>query len=290
MSNGGMFDRFIGVDYSGADAPTRRLGGLAVYCADGYTPPYKVCPPRQDGPHWSRQRLAEWLVDQLRDQDLRTVVGIDHGFSFPVNYFDRYQLPKRDWDQFLVDFRCQWPTHRQWVREAGGGPEVVHLNNENVLNARKGCPQWLRLTEELTPNASSVFDFDAIQRNVAHSTHAGLPWLLHIRQSVRGLRPPVHFWPFDGWRIPEGVSVVAEVYPSLWSGRVESGKHGDDHDAYSVAAWLSHADRRGLLHHHFEPELSSAERRRAKTEGWILGVLGKIRLGIGQPVNAELLQ
>lgn len=282
-----MFDRFIGVDYSGADAPVQPLDSLAVYCADGYTPPYKALSPRQDEPRWSRQQLAEWLVDQFRDQEVRTVVGIDHGFSFPVEYFDLHQLPKRDWDQFLVDFRNHWPTHREWVRTAGGVGRG-RLTNAHVLNhPRHGDHTWKRLTEELTLSASSVFNFNARQRNVAHSTHAGLPWLLHVRQSVRGLRPPVHFWPFDGWRIPECVSVVTEVYPSLWSGRVESRMVGDEHDAYSVAAWLSHADRQGLLRLHFEPELSSAERRRANTEGWILGVLGYIRLGVGQGVAVQ---
>ena len=32
-----------------------------------------------------------------------TIFGIDHGFSFPIEYFDRYCLP-RDWPNFLVDF------------------------------------------------------------------------------------------------------------------------------------------------------------------------------------------
>jgi hypothetical protein len=49
---------------------------------------------------------------------------------------------------------------------------------------------------------------------VAKSTHAGIPWLRFIRQHL-GSR--VHFWPFDGWDVPAGRSVIAEVYPALWS-------------------------------------------------------------------------
>ena len=286
MCSEGMFDRFIGVDYSGADAPTKPLDRLVVYCANGHDPPYRVN-FRKDEPRWGRQQLAEWLVDQLKKPDVRTIVGIDHGFSFPIYYFDQHQVKKQDWDGFLVDFRDHWPTHKQWVRKAGG-VQTGKLTNDDVRNhPRHGDPTWKRLTDELTmPRASSVFNFNAGPRNVAHSTHAGLPWLLHVRKSLRGLRRPVYFWPFDWWRIPEGLSVVAEVYPSLWSGRVESGMVGDDHDAYSVAAWLSHTDREGLLRHYFEPELSLPERRRANTEGWILGVLGYIRLGVGQDVVA----
>ena len=46
-----------------------------------------------------------------------------------------------------------------------------------------------------------------VQGSVAKSTHAGLPWLRHLR---RECKRSVHFWPFDGG-IPEGSSVVAEI-------------------------------------------------------------------------------
>ncbi|WP_065754175.1 hypothetical protein [Bradyrhizobium paxllaeri] len=70
------------------------------------------------------------------------------------------------------------------------------------------------------------------------STHAGIPWLRFIRQR---LGPRVHFWPFDGWDIPAGQSAIAEVYPALWSRGFANneGRTGDQHDAFSIAAWLS---------------------------------------------------
>jgi hypothetical protein len=60
-----------------------------------------------------------------------------------------------------------------------------------------------------------VFHFD-VQGSVAKSTHAGIPCLLYLRRQL-GTR--LHFWPFDGWSIPAGKSVVVEVYPSLWKHR-----------------------------------------------------------------------
>jgi hypothetical protein len=88
--------------------------------------------------------------------------------------------------------------------------------------------------------AKSVFQFD-MQGSVAKSTHAGITWLRFIRQRF-GAR--VHFWPFDGWDIPAGHSVVTEVYPALWSrGFARKGRTSDQHDAYSIAAWLSRADQ-----------------------------------------------
>jgi hypothetical protein len=60
---------------------------------------------------------------------------------------------------------------------------------------------------------------------VAKSTHAGIPWLWHIRQEVRDR---VHFWPFDGWQIPEGKPAIVEVYPSIFSGRYDRGDRTAD--------------------------------------------------------------
>ena len=135
--------------------------------------------------------------------------------------------------------------------------------------ARMGNPRWRRLTEERAVSAKSVFHFD-VQGSVAKSTHAGIPWLRFIRQRL-GAR--VHFWPFDGWNIPAGRSAVAEVYPSLWSRNfAREERNGDQHDAYSAAAWMRRADLDGSLAAFLNPSLATPERAVAQVEGWILGV------------------
>ena len=88
-----------------------------------------------------------------------------------------------------------------------------------------------------------------------------------------GSRSRIHFWPFDGFEIPEGKSVIAEAYPALYKRRYpREGRSPDEHDAWSTAAWLQEADRRGILDRYFEPPLSLPERKQAELEGWILGV------------------
>jgi hypothetical protein len=129
---------------------------------------------------------------------------------------------------------------------------------------------WLRLTERWTATAKSVFLFD-VQGSVAKSTFAGLPWLLYLRNKCKR---PVHFWPFDRWGVPQGKSVVAEVYPSLWTRRFpRDDRAGDEHAAFAVAAWLQRADRDGSLDGFFRPNLTAEELGIAKIEGWILGVM-----------------
>ena len=196
------FDRYIGIDYSGAETPISSLKGLRIYMADRIGSPSEVPPPPSPRKYWTRREIAEWLVQRLSEEQA-TLVGIDHGFSFPLRYFDKYHLP-HDWPAFLDDFQRHWPTddphlYVDFIRDG-------HYGNGA---ARCGNTRWRRVTEVRT-GAKSVFHFD-VPGSVAKSTHAGLPWLRYIRLHV----PGVHFWPFDGWDVPAGRSAVAEVYPSL---------------------------------------------------------------------------
>lgn len=126
------------------------------------------------------------------------------------------------------------------------------------------------MAEKWTPTAKSVFGF-GVNGEVATSTHAGLPWLLYLRKNCKR---SIHFWPFDGWEIPEGKSVVAEVYPALWMRRFpKDDRDSDEQAAYAAAAWLQRADRDGSLGTFLKPSLTIEEQGIAKIEGWILGVV-----------------
>jgi hypothetical protein len=62
-------------------------------------------------------------------------------------------------------------------------------------------------------------------------------------------------------RTSDGRSVVAEVYPALWSHRLaRADRTEDQHDAYSIAGWLSRADRDGSLAAFLKPGLTPLER------------------------------
>lgn len=219
------FTRHIGIDYSGAKTPTSSLKGLRVYLADGDAAPFEVPPPPSPRKYWTRKGIAEWLVERL-GEDLPTLVGIDHGFSFPLCYFEVHRLLP-DWPVFLDDFQRHWPTDEDHTYV-----DFVRTGAAGTGSARMGNARWRRLTEERAGGAKSVFHFD-VQGQVAKSTHAGIPWLRFIRQRL-GAR--VRFWPFDGWDIPAGRSAIAEVYPALWSrGFAREDCTGDQHDAFCIA-------------------------------------------------------
>ncbi|MBE7422133.1 MAG: hypothetical protein HS110_06825 [Zoogloeaceae bacterium] len=256
-----QFIRYVGIDYSGAETPNASLKGLRVYLATNDAPAVEVPPPLSPRKYWTRRGIAEWLAERLAE-DMPTLVGIDHGFSFPLRYFEFHHLPP-EWNEFLDDFQRHWPTdadhtYVDFIRDGLRGDGA----------ARTGNPRWRRLCEERC-RAKSVFHFD-VTGSVAKSTHAGIPWLRFLRLRL-GAR--MHCWPFDGWEIPAGCSAVVEVYPSLWRHAYpQEDRTPDQHDAYAIATWLRQADCDGRLRAALSPQLSPTERAVARVEGWILGV------------------
>jgi len=260
-----IFERYIGIDYSGAQTPTSSLKGLRVYAANRFGPPLEVVPPPGPKKYWTRRGVAEWLAEGLaQTQSQATLVGIDHNFSFPLAYFKAHGLPL-DWQTFLEDFQRHWPTDKDNTYV-----DFVRDGLDGNGNARLGDSRWRRLAEIRTRTAKSAFHFD-VQGSVAKSSHSGLPWLLYLRERLAG---NIHFWPFDGWDIQAGRSVVTEVYPSLWSRSfAREERNADQHDAYSVAEWMRQTDRNGELARFFKPSLEPEEEKVARIEGWILGVM-----------------
>jgi hypothetical protein len=169
------FSRYIGIDYSGAETPEASLKGLRVYRAVGESAANEVPPPPSPRKYWTRRGIAHRLAARLAE-DAPTIVGIDHGFSFPLRYFEVHQLAP-DWPTFLEDFQRHWPTDAEhtyvdFVRDGAAGNGA----------ARTGNARWRRVTEQRSGSAKSVFHFD-VQGSVAKSTHAGIPWLLYLRGS-----------------------------------------------------------------------------------------------------------
>ena len=259
-----QFDLHVGVDYSGREDSTTRTPALQVYAAFDDEAPRRIDSPSSTPKarrNWCRKEVAQWLMEQA-SSNIRMIAGIDHGFSFPLTYFDRYGL--KNWDQFLDDFCKHWPLDEDHMFV-----DLIRDDPEREI-FRTGSNNELRLTERWTSSAKSVFHFD-VQGSVAKSTHTGLPWIRRMRREVER---PVHFWPFDGWDLPDEGAVLAEVYPAIFKNRYpREDRSPDQQDAYSVARWLAETDQRGGLDQYAHPALTSAESSQAELEGWIFGIL-----------------
>lgn len=173
------FDRYIGIDYSGAETSESRIKGLQVHmvAANGEPRPVRPALPAKN---WSRQEVARWLLAELQ-RGGPLLICIDHGFSFPLSYFERYRLDS--WPSFLDDFCRYWPTAEPhtYVDFVSNGSAWNH--RVKPPGERTGQPSEFRLCERWTSSAKSVFQFD-VQGSVAKSTHAGIPWLRFLRQEV----------------------------------------------------------------------------------------------------------
>ena len=261
------FTRYIGIDYTGGETCVTGRDGLRVYVAEGSGEPQEVLPPerflaRKRKKFWCRKGVAHWLKECLAE-DVPTIVGIDHAFSFPKPFFEKHDI-ELDWYTFIDSLSDEWQTDQDDV--------TVASKREGARDS--GGELWLRLTEQKCPKpAKSVFMF-GIPGQVAFGTRAGIPWLRFLH---RQFDDRLHFWPYDSWgHAPAGKSMIVEVYPALWSKEFPiDDRSQDQHDAYATAAWLSKADREGFLEHNLTPELTEEEKQTAKVEGWILGVDGK---------------
>lgn len=243
------FEKYIGIDYSGAGKPTHGHKGLQVYLGDAADDPIILKPPT--GTRWSRWSITTWLVEQIASSS-RVVAGIDHGFSLPQEQFYGATI----WPAFLQAFTDEWNSDERQIRKV------------QIEKRHKADRKALRLTENWTSSAKSVFNTNG--PGVSLSTFAGIPWLYRIRQK---LGDTVHFWPFDGWVIPDGRSAIVEVYPAIFKNRYPSeGRNGDEQDAYATARWLMESDQRGILDQYLHPPLTKDERKQAELEGWILGI------------------
>lgn len=268
-----QFKTYIGIDYSGAATPQTRSATIQAYLATEQHSAIRVAAPgatKARSRNWNRAELAAWLREVLAGAPLTSdqvaselvvgnqpvIVGIDHAFGFPASFYNRYRI--RNWDAFLDRFIKHWPTIE---------PESTV---QQFRDGSKFCGQAseFRIADRWAAGAKSVFQFD-VQGSVAKSTHAGLPFVRSLRRTF----PEVHFWPFDGWQVPSGKSVVSETWPSLFRNRYQrESRSVDQQDAFATCRWLQEMDQRGALEAFFQPPLSIEDQCTAQLEGWILGV------------------
>jgi len=104
-----QFARIIGIDLLRRANPDDELEGPARLSGRRRCAAAEVLPPPSPRKYWMRRGIAEWLVERERlAEDVPTLVGIDHGFSFPLRYFEFHHLPP-DWQM-----ACAARARREW--------------------------------------------------------------------------------------------------------------------------------------------------------------------------------
>jgi hypothetical protein len=269
-----QYSHWLGIDYSGAQHAHAALPGLRIFRGSVSENDVAEIRPTESGrEHWSRAAVAAWLENFLLTCDGPAVVGIDHAFSFPLNYFETCGIGL-SWDEFLEDFCRHWPMD---IAAVSLKECMASRSQSPSHKLRLGNSRWRRRAEQASRGAKSVFHF-GVPGSVASSTFTGLPWIRALRIHPV-LSERIHFWPFDGWVPRAGKHVIAEVYPSIWNQQSSRGAlTQDQHDARMVALSLRQADENRELQRWFSPatwqsiHLSAEDLHQAQIEGWILGL------------------
>jgi hypothetical protein len=98
-----LFERYVGVDYSGATTAESSLKEIRVYAATAAADPQQVLPPSSPRKYWSRCELAKWLLEQLSGEAPHHCWDRSRTF-ISLTYFKRHGFPL-DWPRFLDDFQ-----------------------------------------------------------------------------------------------------------------------------------------------------------------------------------------
>ncbi len=225
------FDLFVGVDWSGAKGP--RLPGLQVAACDASGNVSLITGP------WTRQRVAEWLLDQVRAGH-RVLCGADFSFCFPWADQQAY-FPCNDDDPAgpgsfadVLEAACAGDADLYGGRFAETAPFDAHFHRRGVHGARFN--RRLRVAEVATMDQGlgapeSVFNLVGA-RQVGKSSLAGIRFLRWLKQN-----PGVAIWPFDD--ISDAQLVLVETFPTAFV-RMAGAGLGKVRDRETLDFVLSH--------------------------------------------------
>jgi hypothetical protein len=297
-----QFERFVGIDWSGADGEYQSGIQVAQFFHDAKAPEL-VTPPV--GKKWSRQSALDYIVSLT---DRRTLVGLDFAFSVPWSD-SKNLLPvclqgisaaHQLW-AFVDDFcKAEQFFHAGpiWLsKESPFRPFIKHFRSyEDKYEGRLFSGGLLRRTEKAAKSAGlqpkCVYRMAGPQ--VGHGSFAGMRVLHALRHAPTG---NIAAWPFDD--IEGAKLVITEIYPAVFYRRAQrrrpskaqmkNGSYiemvGETLRAFGVGsaahipssvdaidAIVTAAGLRTLSRETSQFCIPAAYAREAAREGWIFGV------------------
>ena len=206
------FDRFVGVDWSGAHDPEQRgLRGLQVAMAPaGWRPP-RLEPPPDGRRYWTRSLFADWLVKTLSGNGC-VLVGLDFAFSFPRRDMGEFfpGVPDPDAPSTAFDL---WRRVDETCEGTGDFYAGTFVEDERYAPYFQGGARYehrLRMTDERCGQKGlgrpeTVFKLVG-PTQVGKGSLAGMRVLHHLRSHLC-------VWPFDQLPRSRSATVAVEVYP-----------------------------------------------------------------------------
>ena len=239
----------------------------------------------------TRDELLEHIQSLLRNAHKHNkfcIIGFDFSFWFPFRFFQLiYKKNIHSWREQLKllnngieNIPPLGDNPRKWAEQIN---EIFYLKYQvnggpfwgpGFLQGKK--PQLAyqelrihsrRLVEERIRRMKSIFQIGGIG-SVGLQALYGIGQMKKLLSFCRKKNIPVHVWPFDGWEPDPSKHLICEIYPALYN----KGPKRDLEDALASAHWFAKHITSDSLVSELDPGLTSAERRRAKMEGWVPGV------------------
>lgn len=283
-----LFDCYLAVDWSAANAPTR--GKDSIWISTRWGPKGREASTCENIPTRSEaiERLAGIIGAGLANGH-RIFAGFDFAFGFPAGVSG--MLGGGRWEEtwsLITDAVSDDEANRSNRFDVGSrfnhmigrpmfwGKPHQHMDRYEHLPAKKpqADHQERRVVEQMLPGAKSVFQL-AYNGAVGSQTLLGIARLQKLRAQ---LGDSAKVWPFEtsfAANLPAGPSVVlAEIYPSLVLPRAPAGEVKDKAQVKAYTSEIARLDRRGALRPLLDAPPGVTEEERAamlREEGSIVG-------------------
>jgi hypothetical protein len=223
-----IFDRFIGIDWSGAES--ERQSGIQVFELSHKEKRPKPCTAPSGRKRWSRRDVFDFITSL---SGCRALVGLDFAFSVPWDINAGY-LPlcleelagARDlWK--LIDILCKDVPHFYagpiWLDETGPFRPFIHFWSEKRGEYKRAIEQacLFRRTEKLAKNHQELNNHSirpaSVYRLTGPQVGVGSFAGMRVLHALASTRSDIAIWPFD--TIDKAAVVLIEIYPTIFYAR-----------------------------------------------------------------------
>lgn len=203
------FDRYVGIDWSGAKAPVFTKSIAVAYCEAGEAPPCLVRGP-QNG-KWSRTAVADWILSLLKTPQ-RVLIGIDANFGYAkhvgISQFGKSYNYKTLWGDVEAkskqdaNFLAQgfWEAWPQYFWTEGKQPAHITLpkRTTETVCGEAGCGWPESPFKLLGPKQVGKGGLAAMR-------------MAHYLKREAGDK--ICIWPFEKHIADTSQIVISEIYP-----------------------------------------------------------------------------
>lgn len=272
------FDRFIGIDWSGAKSPVHTKSIAIAETLRGNNAPKLINPASHK--YWSRSEVASYILNLLK-KDERILIGIDANFGYAAEvvaaqfgpqaiYQDLWrevdEASKDDLNFFSEKFWQQWPEYF-WTD--GKRPDHITLPRRVIENecgvAGLGWPE-------------SPFKLIG-PKQVGKGGLAAMRLAHYLKQSCGD---QICIWPFEQEIVNSAKIIISEIYPRQFLKRSAHGnakvKTLDDLNAALVYFNSAKMKAPNTISDHDTDALISAAGLR-----WLCGEGGSVPAHISNP-------